>query len=46
MKYLRPRTRVATYKGYINPSINNKKLFEKPIKPEVLDILKYIHNSR
>ena len=32
--------------GYINLSINNKKLLEKPIKPEILDFLKYIYNNR
>ena len=32
--------------GYINPSINGKKLLEKPIKLKVLDFPKYILNNR
>ena len=32
--------------AYINPSINGKKLFERPTKPKVSDFLKHIHQSR
>ena len=32
--------------AYIDPTINGKKLLEKPTKPEALDFLKYIHQSR
>ena len=31
--------------AYIDPSTNNKKLLEKPTKPEVSDFLKHIHQS-
>ena len=32
--------------AYIDLIIDGKKLFERPTKPEVLDFLKYIYQSR
>ena len=32
--------------AHIDPIINGKKLLERPTKPEVLDFLKYIYQSR
>ena len=43
---LRTKAKNSDLWGYIDPSINGKKLLERPIKPEVSDFPKYIHHSR
>ena len=45
-KVLRTKAKSSDLWRHINPSINGKKLLEKPIKPEVSDFLKYIYHSR
>ena len=45
-KVLRTKAKSSDLWAHINPSTDGKKLLEKLTKPEVLDFLKYIHNSR
>ena len=45
-KILKTKAKSNNLWGYIDPSINGKKLLEKPIKLKVLNFPKYIHHSR
>ena len=43
---LRIKAKSSDLWGHINPSIEGRRLLERPTKPEVLDFPKYIHSSR
>ena len=44
-KVLKTKAKSNNLWAHIDPSINNKKLLEKPIKPKVLDFPKHVYNS-
>ena len=43
---LRTKAKSNNLWAHINPTINGKKLLEKPTKPKASDFLKYIHQNR